>query len=174
MSLTLFFVIMLVSLSIASLWDVVPAIKNTVHLILDPSAGKMIEWNITYGFIILVFIITLITTIIQKYGSDQKAIKQLRDEQKAMNEEMKKYQNDPKKMMEFQKKQFAAMPEMMQLSMKPMIFTAIPFILFFRWFMDIFTALGNPKFFSIFSWFWFYLITSIIFSIILRKIFKVN
>ncbi|MDO8623025.1 MAG: EMC3/TMCO1 family protein [archaeon] len=173
MSLTLFFVIMLISLGIASMWDVVPFIKNSVHAILDPSAGKVLDWNMTYGMLILVFIITLISTLFQKYGSDQKTIKEMRDEQKRMSEEMKKFKDDPKKLIEFQKKQFESMPQMMQLTMKPLVFTAIPFILFFRWFMDVFTALGNPKFFSVLSWFWFYLIFSIIFSLILRKIFKV-
>ena len=86
---------------------------------------------------------------------------------------MKKYKDHPEKLMELQKKQFEFIPKTMKLSMRAIVFTGIPFILFFRWFMDFFTAIGDPKFFGFLSWFWFYLIFSIIFSSILRKIFKV-
>ena len=62
--------------------------------------------------------------------------------------------------------------------MPAMIFTGIPFILFFRWFMDFFTAIeeatGAPvRFFGFLSWFWFYLIFTIIISSVLRKWFDV-
>ncbi len=49
--------------------------------------------------------------------------------------------------MELQKKQFAFLPKMMKMSMRPMVYTAIPLILFFRWFMDYFTAFESFRFF---------------------------
>jgi uncharacterized membrane protein (DUF106 family) len=60
--------------------------------------------------------------------------------------------------------------------MRPLLYTAIPFVLFFRWFADYFS---NPffaafRFFGFLSWFWFYLIGSIIFSSIFRKVLKVS
>jgi len=165
------FIVMLISLIIAFFWTT-PFIKDNVHRILDPSAGFLINWNVTYGFLVLIFIITLITTIAQKYLTDQKTMREMKAEQKKLNEEMKEFKNDPAKMMELQKKSFEFMGPMMKLSMRPMMFTGVPLILFFRWFMDIFTTLGNPKFW-IFSWFWFYLIISIIISSILRKVLDV-
>ena len=85
---------------------------------------------------------------------------------------MKEFQSHPEKLMELQKKQFAMMPRQMKLSMRSIIYTGIPFILFFRWFNDYFTV--NPvKVFGFLGWFWAYLIASIIFTSIFRKVFNV-
>jgi uncharacterized membrane protein (DUF106 family) len=97
----------------------------------------------------------------------------MKKEQKFIQGEMKKYREHPEKMMELQKKQMEFLPKMLKISMRPIIYTAIPLILFFRWFMDFFTAAGDPKFFGFLSWFWFYLILSLIFSSILRKLLDV-
>ena len=43
----------------------------------------------------------------------------------------------------------------------------------FRWYMDTFTDLGDPKFFGFLSWFWFYLIFAIVLGGIIRKLLKV-
>lgn len=167
------FVVMFISLLIAFFWDSFSFIKDNVHKVLNPSAGYLLDWNITYGFLILIFIITLITTLAQKYFTDQKTMREMKEEQKKLSQEMKEAKEHPEKLMELQKKQFEFMGPMMKLSMRPMMFTGVPLILFFRWFMDTFTALGSPKFFGFFSWFWFYLLCSIIFSSILRKVLKV-
>ena len=169
----LIFLVMILSILIASLWDTVPAIKDSVHAVLNPSAGRLLNWNITWGMTILIFIITAITTLLQKYTTDQKTLKELKQEQKILQEEMKKYKENPAKIMELQKKQMEFLPKTMKLTMRPIIFTGIPFVLFFRWFMDYFALIPDFKFFNFFSWFWFYLIGSIIFSSILRKVFKV-
>ena len=168
------FIILIISLAIAFFWDSVPLIKDSVHSALNPSAGALLNWNITWGMIILVFIITILMTIAQKYGTDQKALKEIKAEQKKIQEEMKQYKDHPEKVAELTKKQFEFMPLMMKHSLRPIIYTGIPIILFFRWFMDFFEAMPDFKFFGFFSWFWFYLILSIIFSMILRKVMKVH
>lgn len=166
-------IVMLASLVIAFFWNSSPLIKDNAHKIIDPILTPLLSWNLTIGMAILVFIITLITTIIQKYATDQKTLKEMKEEQKKLNEEMKEFKDHPEKLMELQKKQFEFMGPMMKLSMRPMIFTGIPFILLFRWFFDYFEILGNPKFFGFLTWFWFYLIGSLVFSSILRKVLKV-
>ncbi len=165
--------VMLASLVIAGFWNSAPVIKNSVHYILDPSAGILLNWNLLIGMLVLVFIIALITTLVQKYATDQESLRELKKEQKILSEEMKKYREHPEKLMELQKKQLEFVPKTMKLSMRGIVYTAIPFILFFRWFYDYFNAMGDPKFFGFLSWFWFYLIFSIIFSSILRKVMKV-
>ena len=165
--------VMLASLAIAFFWDKLSFISDSVHTVLDPTAGGLLSWNLTVGMIILVFIITVLTTIVQKYATDQKTLKELKKEQKILQAEMKKYKEDPAKLMELQKKQFEFVPKTMKLSMRALMFTGIPFILFFRWFGDFFTVLGNPKFFGFMSWFIFYILFSILFSTVFRKIFKV-
>ncbi|MBU1129278.1 MAG: DUF106 domain-containing protein [Nanoarchaeota archaeon] len=166
-------IVMVLSLVIAGFWDSAPFLKNAVHAILNPSAGALLNWNLTWGMMVLVFLISVLTTVVQKYATDQETLKELKKEQKILQEEMKKYKDHPEKLMELQKKQFEFIPKTMKLSMRAIMFTGIPFILFFRWFMDVFTVLGEPKFFGFLSWFWFYLIFVMIFSSILRKWLKV-
>ncbi len=166
-------IVMILSLVIAGFWDSVPFLKNVVHAVLDPSTGALLNWNLTWGMMILVFLVSLFTTLVQKYATDQETLRELKKEQKILQAEMKKYKDHPEKLMELQKKQFEFIPKTMKLSMRAIMFTGIPFILFFRWFMDVFTTLGEPKFFGFLSWFWFYLIFVMIFSSILRKILKV-
>ena len=153
------FIVMIVSLLIAFFWDKVALIKNSVHFILNPTAGALLNWNMNFGMIAIVLAISVIMTLIQKYGTDQ--------------EEMKKYKEHPEKMTELSKKQMELIPKTMKLGMRPIVYTAIPLILFFRWFMDFFSTVGDFKFFGILSWFWFYLIGTIIFSSILRKVMNV-
>lgn len=166
-------IVMLISLGIAGLWDALPFIKNTVHSLLNPSAGWLLNWNLMIGMLILVFILSIFTVIIQKYATDQKTLKEMRKEQKLLQEEMKKYKDDPQKVMELQKKSFEFIPKTMKLTTRSIAYTAVPLILLFRWFMDFFTELGNPKFLGFLNWFWFYLISFMIISSIIKKILKV-
>jgi uncharacterized membrane protein (DUF106 family) len=168
-SFTPLIIFMLFTLIFAGLWDKVPAIKNAIHYVLDPSAGVILKWNLNIGMLLVVLIITIITTIVQKYATDQKTLKELRNETKEIQKQMKEAKEHPEKMMELQKKQFAMMPKQMKLSMRAIMYTGIPFVLFFRWFNDFFIAAGSPKFFLGLTWFWFYLISAMIFSSILRK-----
>ncbi len=167
------FIVMFIVLLIALFWDKVSWIRGTVNAILNPTAGALLNWNLTLGMILIVLLITVLTTLVQKYGTDQKTLRGLKKEQKELQEEIKKAKEHPEKMMALQKKQFAFFPKMMKLSMRPIIYTSIPLILFFRWFMDFFSSMGDVKFFGFLSWFWFYLLGSMIFSSILRKVFKV-
>lgn len=169
----LIFIVMLASLAIAGLWNSVPWIRDAVHYVLDPTAGALLNWHLTIGMLIIVILITFVTTLIQKYATDQDALKALKAEQKKLQEEMKQFRDNQAKVIELQKKQFEFMPKMMKLSMGSIIYTSIPFILFFRWFMDFFSAMGNPKFFGFLTWFWFYMISMLIVSGFIRKFMKV-
>lgn len=165
--------VMIGALIIASLWNTVPAIKNTTHAALDPTLGSIIKLDPTWGFIAVIFIITLLTTLVQKYTTDQEALKKMKEDGKKLQEEMKANKNNPSKLMELQKKQFESIPKSFDLTMKPLVYTALPLILLLRWFTDIFETLGNPKILLGLSWIWVYLIISFISMMILRKILKV-
>ena len=169
--------VLAISMLIGFFWNSMPFVKETIHLILDPSAGKLLNWNINLGMIIITFIISFILSLFQKYTIDQETLRTLKKEQKLLQEEMKKYKDNPEKLMEFQKKQLEFIPKTFDLTMRPLLYTAIPIILFFRWFSDYFTALSSPlKILGFFStsgsWIWAYLILSIIFSSIFRKVLK--
>ena len=167
------FIVMIISLTVAFSWQKFPVIKNIAHAVLNPTAGALLNWNVTIGMAILVLIISFFMTLIQKHATDQKMMREMKEEQKQVQEDIKKYRDHPEKLMHLQKKQMEFAGKMMSMSTRPLMYTAIPIILFFRWFNDFFLAYGDFKFFGIFSWFWFYLIGSIIFSSILRKVLKV-
>lgn len=169
--------IMIASMAIALFWDKIPFIKNSVHAVFNPTVGALLTLDIPYGLeigmVLIVLVISLFTTLVQKYATDQKALKELRKEQKLLQKKSKEFKDHPEKMMEIQKEIMPLTMKTMKLSMRSILFTGIPFILFFRWFNDFFATLGNPKFFGFITWFWFYLIFVMIFSTILRKIMKV-
>jgi len=163
----------LISLFIFFLWGKIPQIKNTLHAMLDPTLGVLMNWNVLIGFSIIIFVLTFFTTLLQKYTTDQKAIAEIKKEQKDLQIEMKKYKDNPQKLMELQQSTLPSTMKMMQLTMKSQFYTIIPLVLLFRWFWDFFNVLGEYKFFGFLSWIWFYLIASIIFSTIIRNILKV-
>jgi len=170
---TLMLIVMVASFVIAGLWGF-PAIKDSVHYILDPTAGFLLNINPWLGMIIIVFVITLITTLVQKYTTKQEELKKMKEEQKLLQEEMKKYKDHPEKLLEMQKKQMEFIPKTFDLTMGSIVYTFIPIVLFFRWFNDYFTTnLIGFKYLGFLSWIWVYLILSVIFSSILRKVLKV-
>jgi len=167
------FIVMLLSLGVAFLWGSVPYVKTIVHAGLDPSAGVLLTWNVTIGMLFLVGLITLITTLLQKYATDQNALKTIKEEQKLVQQEMKLAKDNPTKSMELSKKSMELSMKTMPMTMRPLMYTVIPFVLFLRWFNDYFTV--NPvHILGFLNWFWAYLIFSIIFSAIFRKVLKVH
>lgn len=165
-------VIMVISLAIAAFWNSIPIIKNSVEAVLNPTAGALLRWNLSIGMTILVLILSIFTTAIQKYTTDQKTLKEMKAEQKEIQQQMKKLEVGSKEHTELNMKLMKFIGPMFKLSMRPIMYTAIPIILLFRWFSDYF-ATSNFLFFGLLNWFWFYLVGSIIFSSILRKILKV-
>lgn len=168
------FLVMILSLVIASLWNSVPIISTSVHAVLDPTAGTFLNWEVTVGMLVITAIITLITTILQKYLTDQDTLKTIKEEQKIVQQEMKLARSSPEKSMELSKKSMELTMKAMPITMRPLMYTVVPFVLFFRWFSDYFTAAGNPKLLGFMSWFWAYLVFSIVFSSIFRKVLKVH
>ncbi len=168
----LILLVMVASLAIAAFWNSLPFIKNSVGTVLNPTAGALLNWNLTYGMLVLVLLLSVFMTLIQKYTTDQKTLREMKEEQKKMQEDLKKLEVGSKEHSELSMKSLKFVGPMFKLSMRPIIYTAIPIILLFRWFTDYF-SLVDFKFFGFLSWFWFYLLGSIIFSSILRKVFNV-
>lgn len=162
-------IVMALSFAVAIFWNQFSWIKGSVHAILDPTAGVLLDWNTTVGMIIILIVITLITTLVQKYATDQTALKELRKEQKLLQQEMKKYRDHPEKMLELNKKSMEFFPKTMKLNSRAMAVTIIPLAIFFRWFSDYFLLIPDFRFLGFMTWFWFYLVFSLILSAILRK-----
>jgi len=62
-------------------------IKDSVHFILNPSAGFLLNWNLNFGMLIIVLFITIFTTVVQKYATDQETLKEIKKEQKEIQKE---------------------------------------------------------------------------------------
>ncbi len=154
-------------------WDKIPFLKNGVHAALDPSLGALLSWQLELGMIIILLFLSIISVVVQKYTTNQEELKKIRATQKELQSEAKKNANDPKKMNEINTELMSLAPKQMKLGMRSVIYTGIPFFLFFRWFHDYFLTMGSPKFFGFMGWFWFYLIVFMIFSTILKKKFDV-
>ena len=168
------FIVMAASLVIAGFWDKYPLIKDSVGAVLNPTLGWLIKAHLEIGMTLIVLAISGITTLVQKHMTDQEYIKSLKAQQKDIQKRAEEYKEHPEKMLEVQKELGPLTLELMRVNMRPIMFTGIPFILLFRWFYDLFTAIGNPHLFGFFSWFWFYFLFSIIFGSILRKVLKVE
>ena len=115
------FVVMLISLSIAAFWNKFPVIKNSVHAVLNPTAGSLLGFNVNLGILVFAAIISLFITLIQKYTTDQEALREIKKEQKFLSEEMKKYKEHPEKLMELQKKQLSAIPKTFEITLRPLM-----------------------------------------------------
>ena len=123
---------------------------------------------------IIAFILTGIITIAYKYLTDQKKMKELKEEMKGMQKRMKELKDQPDKMMALQKDSMKKNMEYMKHSMKPTLFTFVPIIIIFSWLRSYYTALGNPPVFLGLKWIWVYIIFSLVISIVLRKVLKIS
>lgn len=112
-------------------------------------------------------VISLIITIVNYFVIDQNKMRALKEKQKSQQEEMKKHKDNPQKMMELQKEMMAGVSENFKHSLKPMLITFIPLILLFGWLRSTFALTTIAK-----TWIWWYIGTSIISSLIFRKLFK--
>jgi len=177
-SFRLIVIVMIASIFIAFNWDKWAWLKDGVHSVFNPSLGALLDWNMTIGMLIILFILAVVLTLLQKYTTDQDELKKIKKDQKEIQKQMKKLKDHPEKMMALQKEQFKMMPKQMKLGMRTIVYTSIPFILLFRWFSDYFLAIEAAtgeavRFMGFFSWFWFYFIGFMIFSMILKKKFDI-
>lgn len=127
---------------------------------------ELIQTNPRIGIIVLSFIVTLAITIVTYFMTDREKMKEIKDRQKSLKEEMKKYRDNPEKMMELNKRMLEEMPEQFKHSLKPMLVTIIPLLILFGWLRATFSATEIAS-----TWIWWYIGSSIIFSIFIRKIF---
>jgi|SRR3989344_1230966 len=146
-------------------------------MVLDNFVNILFSWTLKFGYmwgiIIIAFILTLLTTLVYKYFTDQEALKNIKEENKKLQEEMKSHKGNPAKMAELQKQALQkGLIEPMKHQIKPLLITFLPFILIFGWLRTTYGDVGTI--FLGMGWFGTYFIFSIIFSMALRKVLKVH
>jgi|GEM_PF-761224 uncharacterized membrane protein (DUF106 family) len=111
-------------------------------------------------------VVTLISTLAQKWLTNQEHLKSLKKRQKEIQKEIKKTK-EPSVMQELNAEMLKLTGVMFKSSMKPLFVTMIPFLALFIWLRSVYVpVLGN-------GWIWYYLGYSVLASIILRKVLKV-
>jgi uncharacterized membrane protein (DUF106 family) len=118
------------------------------------------------SLIIISFGVTLVMTLITKYFTDQKRMKELKDMQKTCQINLKNSKGDLKKQTEIQSEMMKCSLEMMKYSLKPMFITFIPLIILIAWVRGIYTEILP-------HWIWWYMISGIFSSLVFRKVLNV-
>lgn len=128
-------------------------------------------------------VITVISTLSQKYFTNQIKMKEVRTRSKEIQDKMKLHRNDIKKVNELNEELMKLSTESMKESFKLMFITLIPFLIIFKLLRDLYmnAEVGDiiywganvPMFGQGAGWLLSYIIFSIIFSMILRKFLKV-
>lgn len=121
------------------------------------------------SILVISFLVTLFITIISHYFTDKELMKGIKEKQKRLKEEMKTHKDNPQKMMEINKQMMEDFPTQMKQSMKISLITIIPLLFLFQWLRSMFAQTAIVT-----NWIWWYILSSLIFSLILRKMFKLD
>jgi len=139
-------------------------------------------WSPLVSIVVFSLVITFLLTYLYRVLIDQKKYKELREKQKDLQKKMKEEKN-PEKLAEIQQEVMKTSMESMKLTMKPMLITFVPLLFVFaglKWlYMDA-AKIGNiiawgaklPIIGDGAGWLLCYIIFSFVFSLVLRKVFK--
>jgi uncharacterized membrane protein (DUF106 family) len=118
------------------------------------------------SLIIIALLITLVSTLVTKWLTNQEHLNGLKKRQKEIQNELKNCKGDECKMKELNMEMLQITGTMMKSSFKPLLITFIPFLILLYWLRTFYTPLIGG------SWFWYYLVTGLVSSMAFRKIFK--
>lgn len=153
---------------------------------LDKFFDLILGWVQIFGspmnIIIVSFIITFLITLSYKFLTNQTTMKELKEKMKDFQKQMKEHKGDMEKYKEIQKEAMSSQMQYMKHSWKPMLYTFLPLILIFSWMRATFNSGADiltwgakiPLLGTGLGWLGVYIISSIIFSTILRKVMKIH
>lgn len=119
--------------------------------------------------ILFSFLVSLVITLVSYYVTDHEKMRSIKDKQKRLREEMKLHKDNPQKMMEINKQMMEDFPTQMKESFKTSLITLVPILFLFRWLKTVYATTAIAS-----TWIWWYIGFSILSSIILRKMFKLD
>tara|TARA_Y100000310_G_scaffold104733_1_gene103085 strand:- start:9963 stop:10367 length:405 start_codon:yes stop_codon:yes gene_type:complete len=128
---------------------------------------ELIQLYPVYSIMVIAIGITLISSLITKWLTNQEHLKSLKERQKELQKELKNCKDDCK-IKEIQMEMMKITGTMMKSSFKPMLITIVPFLILFAWIRGIYG--GEDALLA--SWFWWYLGSSLVSSLIFRKLLK--
>ena len=120
--------------------------------------------NPRVSIFLVAFLITFAMTLVTKYFTDQKRMKELKGMQKEHQKKIKENKGNFEEQKKIQQELMESSFEMMRHSFKPLIITFVPIIILFWWIKGFYseTSLAN-------SWIWWYLGSAVLSSIFLRR-----
>lgn len=116
------------------------------------------------SIVVISGIVTAISTLVTKWLTNQEHLKSLKERQKQIQKDLKNHKPGEKKFEELQSEMLQITGIMMKSSFKPMFVTLIPFLILFYFIRTTYDPVLQ-------GWIWYYLGSSIVFSIIYRKVF---
>ncbi len=133
--------------------------------------------NVT-AITLISMLLSLVIVVIYKFTADQPTMKGLKEQIEAERKKSIEAQksNDTKAMNESLSKMTDLNKKYLSMSMKPMLFSSVVFLPFLPWFFERFKDVAINLPFNVpfagstLSWFWWYLLLSIPFNTIMRKI----
>lgn len=128
---------------------------------------SLIVANPVISIIVISLVVAIFINIVNYFVMPKDRIRELKEIQKACQIKLKDAKGDMKRVQEINKQMLGCSTEMMKHSFKPMLITFIPIILVFGFIRGVYSTTELAS-----SWIWYYLISSIVFSMILRKLFK--
>lgn len=155
---------------------------NVTLLAMNKAPGFLHAISPFWGILLISVILSIVTTLIYKYATDQSMLKQIKEDMKKYQEQLKLCKDDPAKSLEIQKQMMPLNSKMMMQSMKPMLITIIPFLVIFQllgmWYNSLTViplAFHVPlsKLPTGLGWVGTYVIFSMIFTTLFRKALKV-
>ncbi|MFP4189683.1 MAG: EMC3/TMCO1 family protein [Candidatus Woesearchaeota archaeon] len=100
---------------------------------MDPFSEFIFNLHPLISIAIIAFSVTLFTSLVYRFVTDQKVMKTLKGELKDLQKMMKEHRDKPEKLMRIQKEAMEKNMQYMRHSMKPTLFTMLPLILMFGW-----------------------------------------
>ncbi len=126
--------------------------------------------------LIVAVALSFTSMLVTKYFTDQAMMRQIRDDVKKYQEQIKASKDNPQKVMELQNKIMGLNSKLLPQSFKPMLITIIPFILIFNLLYKVF---NNSIIIPLSFWpghlgfVGTYIIFSLVFTTIFKKLLKV-
>lgn len=143
---------------------------------------SFVMWSPLLSIIVFSLVITAVLSFLYKKLINKEEFDRLKERQKELREQMKECKDNPQKLAEIQKELLQSSTASMKLTFKPMIITFIPILIVIYSLKKLYTnaSIGNiiawpwnlPFVGNGAGWFLCYVIFSLIFSLILRKAFK--
>jgi len=103
--------------------------SDMFNFIFDPLLGLPPFFTV----LVLSFLVSLLSLVITKYTTNQHLMKDLKDQLKVYQAEVKKLKDSPEKAMEVQKKAMDTNMQYMMHNLRGTLFTFLPIILIFGW-----------------------------------------